>query len=76
MFGVFFRERAPRSFEEAKTSDAQRFARFHAQMLQRGVFLAPSAFEAGFVSTAHGEPEIELTLEAAANAAAAVAEGG
>ena len=76
MFGVFFRERAPRSFEEAKTSDAQRFARFHAQMLQRGVFLAPSAFEAGFVSTAHGEPEVELTLEAAANAAAAVAVGG
>src|SRR5690606_37268130 len=59
MLGVFFREEAPRSFEEAKTSDAAAFARFHRAMLERGVFLAPSAFEAGFVSTVHGEPEVE-----------------
>jgi glutamate-1-semialdehyde 2,1-aminomutase len=74
MLGVFFREEAPRSFEEAKTSDAQAFARFHRAMLERGVFLAPSAFEAGFVSTAHGDAEIELTLAAARDAAAAAAE--
>ena len=69
MFGVFFREGAPRSFEEAKASDARAFARFHRGMLERGVFLAPSAFEAGFVSTVHGEDEVELTLTAAAEAA-------
>src|SRR5687767_2222580 len=54
MLGVFFRDGAPRSFEEAKSSDAKAFARFHRAMLERGVFLAPSAFEAGFVSTVHG----------------------
>jgi glutamate-1-semialdehyde 2,1-aminomutase len=75
MFGIFFRDGAPRSFEEAKTSDAKRFARFHKEMLDRGVFLAPSAFEAGFVSTAHGDSEIETTLAAAAEAAAVVAGG-
>ena len=73
MFGVFFRDRAPRSFEEAKSSDAQAFARFHREMLERGVFLAPSAFEAGFVSTVHGEGEVEATLAAAGEAARAVA---
>ena len=69
MLGVSFREGAPRSFEEASTSDAGAFARFHRAMLERGVFLAPSAFEAGFVSTVHGESEIELTLAAADEAA-------
>ena len=69
MFGVFFREGIPRSFEEAKTSDAKAFARFHRGMLERGVFLAPSPFEAGFVSTVHGEGEVSRTLVAAAEAA-------
>ena len=69
MVGVFFRESAPRSFEEAKTSDAAAFARFHREMLARGVFLAPSPFEAGFVSTVHGEAEVEATLAAATEAA-------
>jgi glutamate-1-semialdehyde 2,1-aminomutase len=76
MFGVFFRDRAPRSFEEAKTSDAKAFARFHREMLERGVFLAPSAFEAGFVSTVHGASEVDATLAAAAEAAEATAKGG
>jgi glutamate-1-semialdehyde 2,1-aminomutase len=75
MLGVFFREETPRSFEEAKTSDAKAFARFHRAMLERGVFLAPSAFEAGFVSTVHGDAEVELTLAAARDAAAVAAEG-
>jgi glutamate-1-semialdehyde 2,1-aminomutase len=75
MLGVFFRSEAPRSFEEAKTSDTQAFARFHHAMLERGVFLAPSAFEAGFVSTVHGDAEIELTLTAAREAAAEAAKG-
>jgi len=75
MLGVFFRDGAPRSFEEAKSSDAKAFARFHRAMLERGVFLAPSAFEAGFVSTVHGPGEVELTLAAARDAARVAAEG-
>ena len=73
--GVFFREGLPRSFEEAKTSDAKAFARFHRGMIERGVFLAPSAFEAGFVSTVHGDAEVSLTLQAAAEAAEVAARG-
>ena len=75
MFGVFFREGAPRSYEEAKTSDTKAFGRFHRAMLERGVFLAPSAFEAGFVSTAHGDAEVSFTLAAAAEAASVAARG-
>jgi len=75
MFGVFFREGIPRSFEEAKTSDLKAFARFHRGMLERGVFLAPSPFEAGFVSTVHGEGEVSRTLVAAAEAAELAARG-
>lgn len=69
MFGIFFREGPVRSFEEANESDTARFGRFHLEMLRRGVFLAPSAFEAGFVSTRHGEEELQLTLQAAREAA-------
>ena len=75
MFGVFFREGAPRSYEEAKTSDTKAFGRFHRAMLERGVFLAPSAFEAGFVSTVHGDAEVALTLAAAADAASVAVRG-
>jgi glutamate-1-semialdehyde 2,1-aminomutase len=75
MFGVFFREEIPRSFEEAKASDAKAFALFHRGMIERGVFLAPSPFEAGFVSTVHGEGEVEYTLAAAAEAAELAARG-
>jgi glutamate-1-semialdehyde 2,1-aminomutase len=48
--------------------DVERFRRFFHAMLEAGVYLAPSAFEAGFVSAAHGESEVELTLEAAERA--------
>ena len=75
MIGVFFRGAAPRSFEEAKDSDVRTFARFHRAMLNRGVFLAPSPFEAGFVSTVHGDAEVDLTLAAAQEAAEEVARG-
>lgn len=64
MFTVFFRETPPRNFAEAKEADIPRFQRFFHAMLDRGVYLAPSAFEAGFVSTAHLQPEIQETLEA------------
>ena len=72
MWGIFFHPGPVGSFEEAQKSDVERFKRFHKKMLERGVFLAPSAFEAGFVSVQHGEAELQLTLEAARGAAEAV----
>jgi glutamate-1-semialdehyde 2,1-aminomutase len=65
MFGIFFRATPPANFAEVMTCDKERFNRFFHAMLQRGVYLAPSAYEAGFVSAAHGEAEIERTLTAA-----------
>jgi glutamate-1-semialdehyde 2,1-aminomutase len=63
MFGFFFRAEPVRSFADAKTSDVALFRRFFHAALSRGVYLAPSAFEAGFVSAAHGDEEIALSLE-------------
>jgi glutamate-1-semialdehyde 2,1-aminomutase len=63
MFGFFFREEPVRSFTDAKTADVELFRRFFHAALARGVYLAPSAFEAGFTSAAHGDAEIALTLE-------------
>ncbi len=65
MFGIFFRAAAPESFAQVMESDKDRFNRFFHAMLRRGIYLAPSAFEAGFVSAAHGKAEIERTLAAA-----------
>lgn len=73
MWGIFFHPGPVRSFEEAKEADTERFSRFHREMLRRGIFLAPSAFEAGFLSVRHGDKEIELTLAAAREAAEVVA---
>ena len=63
MWGFFFRTEPVRSFADAKTADIGRFRRFFHAALERGVYLAPSAFEAGFMSAAHGDAEIDLTLE-------------
>jgi glutamate-1-semialdehyde 2,1-aminomutase len=63
MWGFFFRAEPVRSFSDAKTADVARFRRFFHAALERGVYLAPSAFEAAFMSAAHGDTEIELTLE-------------
>jgi glutamate-1-semialdehyde 2,1-aminomutase len=68
MFGFFFRSALPRSFAEVMESDREAFNRFFHAMLERGVYLAPSAYEAGFVSSAHGEREIAATLAAAREA--------
>ena len=68
MFGMFFSDVSVRSWDTAKGADTSRFAAFHAAMLDRGVYLAPSQFEAGFISTAHGDVEIDLTIEAARDA--------
>jgi len=65
MFGVYFRDSPPKSFAEVMQCDRERFNRFFHEMLTRGVYLAPSAYEAGFVSAAHGADEIEATLAAA-----------
>jgi len=71
MFGVYFRAAPPRGFAEVMQCDRERFNRFFHAMLTRGVYLAPSAYEAGFVSAAHGAREIEETLAAAREAFAA-----
>ncbi|MBL0142212.1 MAG: glutamate-1-semialdehyde 2,1-aminomutase [Betaproteobacteria bacterium] len=68
MFGLFFRATPPSTFAEVMTSDKEAFNRFFHAMLRRGVYLAPSAFEAGFVSSAHGPAEIDATLAAAREA--------
>jgi len=68
MFGIYFRETPPQSYAEVMQSDAALFNRFFHAMLAEGVYLAPSAYEAGFVSSAHGAAEIERTAAAAARA--------
>ena len=68
MFTWFFTDRAVTNFEDAVTSDTARFGRFHRAMMEAGVWLPPSQFEAAFVSAAHGEAEVEYTLEAARGA--------
>ena len=72
MFGLFFSDAPVTSWEDASAADIARFAAFHRALLERGVYLAPSQFEAGFVSTAHGDEEIGATLEAAAAAFASL----
>jgi glutamate-1-semialdehyde 2,1-aminomutase len=68
MFGIYFRAAPPKSFAEVMQCDRERFNRFFHEMLTRGVYLAPSAYEAGFVSAAHGKEDIEATLAAAREA--------
>jgi len=68
MFGLYFRASPPTSFAEVMQCDKDRFNKFFHSMLERGVYLAPSAYEAGFVSAAHGAAEIDATLTAAREA--------
>jgi glutamate-1-semialdehyde 2,1-aminomutase len=73
MFGLFFTDDKKVSYyEQVVASDQDRFKQFFHAMLDRGVYLAPSAFEAGFVSAAHGEAEIDFTLAAAREAFASL----
>jgi len=65
MFGFFFTAGPVHNFSDAKQSDTAKFGRFHRGMLERGIYLAPSQFEAGFTSLAHTEEDIDRTLEAA-----------
>jgi glutamate-1-semialdehyde 2,1-aminomutase len=65
MLGLFFSDTPIRSWEDAKRhADTERFARFHGAMLERGVYLPPSQFEAWFLSGAHGDEEIDATIDA------------
>ena len=72
MFGLFFSDTPVTEWDTAKRADTSRFAAFHAAMLERGVYLAPSQFEAGFVSTVHGDAEIDATIVAARDSLASV----
>jgi glutamate-1-semialdehyde 2,1-aminomutase len=65
MFGFFFAPGPVHNYEDAKHSDTAKFGRFHRGMLEHGVYLAPSQFEAGFTSLAHTDEDIDRTLEAA-----------
>ena len=65
MFGFFFCEGPVHNFEDAKKADTVKFGKFHRGMLEEGVYLAPSQFEAGFTSLAHTDADIDRTLEAA-----------
>jgi glutamate-1-semialdehyde 2,1-aminomutase len=65
MFGAYFAAHAPESYAEVMACDREAFNRFFHAMLEQGVYLAPSAFEAGFVSAAHTAADIDHTLEAA-----------
>lgn len=65
MFGFFFTEGPVHNYEDAKKCDLLKFSRFHRGMLERGVYLAPSQFEAGFTSFAHTEADIDRTLAVA-----------
>ena len=65
MFGLFFADSAPTSYAQVMQCDRAQFNRFFHAMLRRGVYLAPSAFEAGFVSAAHTPADISTTIDAA-----------
>jgi glutamate-1-semialdehyde 2,1-aminomutase len=70
--GLFFSATPVRDYDDAKKADVERHARFFHEMLARGVFFAPSAFEAIFPSLAHTDADIDRTIELAAEAATAV----
>jgi len=73
MFGLYFSADVPRSFAAVMAGDRARFNRFFHAMLARGVYLAPSAYEAGFVSASHDDGVIGATLDAARAAFAEIA---
>ena len=72
MFGLFFAPAAPATYAEVMRADRERFNRFFHAMLARGVYLAPSAFEAGFVSAAHTRDDVAATVAAAREAFAEI----
>jgi glutamate-1-semialdehyde 2,1-aminomutase len=65
MFGLFFCGGPVHNYDDAKQSDSEKFGRFHRGMLERGIYLAPSQFEAGFTSLAHSDEDIDRTIAVA-----------
>lgn len=65
---MYFRSGVPQSFSQVMEADGDKFNRFFHLMLEAGIAFAPSAFEAGFVSAAHGQKELERTFDAARHA--------
>jgi len=72
LFSLFFTDGPVRDYREAKAADHGRYARFFHRMLEEGIYLPPSGYEAWFVSAAHGEDEVSRALHAAERAAAAI----
>tara|TARA_Y100001970_G_scaffold279784_1_gene387716 strand:+ start:3570 stop:4871 length:1302 start_codon:yes stop_codon:yes gene_type:complete len=64
MFGFYLCEGPVRNFEDAKNTNSELFSKLHRSMLEKGIYLAPSAFEAGFTSLAHSGEEIDKTIQA------------
>ena len=75
MFGFYFAAELPRNYPDMAKADVEIFKRFFHAMLDRGVYLAPSMYEAGFVSAAHDDAVIEATLQAADGAFADMSKG-
>ena len=75
MFGLYFNGEYVDTYAKSVASDTQQFRRFFGGMLERGVFLAPSAFEAGFMSAAHSNQDIDETVAAASQVMAELAGG-
>ncbi len=73
MFGLYFSEQVPRRFSEVSACNIGQFNAFFHAMLDAGVYFAPSAYEAGFVSSAHDEAVIAATLASARQAFGALA---
>ncbi|HVL23536.1 MAG TPA: glutamate-1-semialdehyde 2,1-aminomutase [Thermomicrobiales bacterium] len=72
MAGMFFNHRPVTSYDDARTSDTEQFGRFFQELLDRGVYFAPSQFETLFLSSAHSDEDIDRTVSAAAEAFRAV----
>jgi glutamate-1-semialdehyde 2,1-aminomutase len=68
MFGLYFCEKCPTSYHDMMQSNKEHFNQFFHSMLNSGIYLGPSAFEAGFVSAAHTDADIAFTHEAAKKA--------
>ena len=75
MFCTYFSDTPITNWDEASQADTQRYARFFGAMLERGVYLAPSQFEAGFMSLAHTDEIIEQTINAARDVFATLPDG-
>jgi glutamate-1-semialdehyde 2,1-aminomutase len=64
MFGFFFNSKSPKNFNEVCEGDEKRYAKFHSEMLKKGFYFAPSAYETGFISTAMTDSDIDKTISA------------